>query len=157
MNNPYNYLTEKDMSKYDRVIAELDSIYRAQRFGDAYWGTEGIKTTIEHYNYILAILDKIPELSEKEKIELRRIISEKIASVPEVEKEKDEEEREYRDKQKAAFESAKLNFSKRFIFYRAMAKIKSIDPKSVEKTSRYMGRYIYDMKISEIENLYKRK
>lgn len=101
-----NVTNEEDFRK------AVEQVHYEHRYdAGAMFGTLTAYEAEKDYNILLELLNDILGLTEEFKTEMRALIQQKIDAIPEVEKEKKEEQKKYEEEYKKAFEEAKKRFN----------------------------------------------
>lgn len=128
--------------------AAIEEIHNNQRYGNENNEMLTDGEAIKLYNILLDVLRKMKDLSPEVERDLRRTIMLKIGQASKVEKEKEQELIDLKNKKDDAFAIAKARFKALSI----LEKIKSYRLKENPKAQD-----IEELSIEEIDNLYQRK
>ena len=154
-------------TKYELVVGEINNIDEGLDYHDDFYGVYqkvNESKARKLYMEILDNLDKIPELSEEEKIKLKELLELKIKELPERAKQakqsyEDKSERvanEERKKREQAWKMAEERYKSQSLFKKAISRIRGAKPpKYYRENGDFSDISFYDnMPVDKIDKLY---
>ena len=136
-------------TKFEQVVAAIEHVhYEHTVDAGAMWGTLTAQEAKSEYTKLLNMLPNIPDLTPEEKTQLAEMINKKIAEIPAVERQMQENAEQYEVLKHDAFEEAKKRFSKLSKFEQLQLRQLKKDPESIDKDW---------LSLQEIRELYRKK
>ena len=136
-------------TKYEQVVAAIEHIhYEHTVDAGAMWGTLTAQEAKGEYTSLLNMLPNIPDLTPEERAQLTDMINKKIAEIPVVERQQQEQAEQYEVLKHDAFEEAKKRFTSLSKFEQLRLRQMKQDPESIDKDW---------LSLQEIRRLYRKK
>lgn len=136
-------------TKYEQVLAAIEHVhYEHTVDAGAMWGTLTAREAKSEYTKLLNALPNIPDLTPEEREKLAAMINKKIAEIPLVERQMEENAEQYEILKHNAFEEAKKRFAKLSKFDQLRLRQMKQDPAQID---------VDWLTLPEIEQLYTKK
>lgn len=134
-------------SKKQEVLNAIEKINFSHRYDvDAMFGALTAEEAEEYYRDLLSKLKTMPGLIPEDIDELAAEIEIRIQNIPQVEKEKEADNKKMKEREEKAFQDAKERFKNLSFFKQIRLRLEKRDPNSLN---------LLYMDVNEVERLYK--